>query len=635
MATHVFSDIYTLPKPWRDKKKADQVWSSSLMFLTVLSVCIWTQVFAATLRSLRFPWLGSPSFRAFYSPLQLIDWVPKIVPLVNVPAVHRAVFVGAGELVSLIICAFLLARSARAYVLARSKLAPDTHGSARIATVKDIRKAGFFKNRGSYLGYVNTKDGPRYVRAEIEGHKLVIGPTGTGKTSAQLFYTLLTWRGNIFALDLGGEAWAKTAGFRASPEGMNSECLRLSLSDDTEGNACLNPLDLIRLGPVEYQDALDLVEVLIDPEGRPSARASATMSESFFQNMASSLLIATILYVKYKYPPERQTLAQVLEIFSDPKAANTAEILDRMRNEDHDPKGTRGWLDSYNQPTRKNKYIVGPATDTMLMTEDMRASMIATCKRYLKPYRNPLVAKATSRSSFDILDLVNPDKHISLYLIVAASSKDSLKPVTRLLINMIMKKLTERLPVSLDAERRLRVVIDEFAAQGALPAFAEWIQLARKFGIDCELYIQGQNQILELYGQYETITGACKNVVVFTPTDDDTCKHISERLGDFTLREKMESEGEKKSQNYRDSARRLLFPHEVRKLPKNRALVFVQGHPPMYLYKRFVHDDAEFSHRLSYKPPFDIADAAVLQDERAPDSASPYAVGVPPPELAA
>lgn len=638
-ADHAFKDIYNLPKPWKDLGGAKTGRRNTVIFGVIFVLLAAFHRFGLTLAALHLPWVGKPDLGPFYSPALLIKWWPYLQALHTAsPRGVNAMLLWFG-IVSALGIALVMAIAHGLYKLAalRAQPNPDTYGSARVATFQDVRRAGFFEKRGPFLGYIKDKAGREYyVRADLEGHTLVVAPTGSGKTTTYVYQLATTWKGSIFVYDLKGENWTNTAGFRASAEGMRSRVLRLSLSDAHAGNAHFNPMDIIRIGtPMEYLDTQDLVEVITDPEGK--GNDGNTMSEGHFLTFAASLLIASTLYVKYKYPKEKQNLANVLELLSDPSADSTLDILKRMRDEDHDPDGRYGWVDELGRPTRKNKYIVGPAVDIILMSEESRSSMISTCKRYLKPYRNPVVAAATAYSDFDILDLVNPNKNISLYLVVAPSSKDSLKPVTRLIINMIMKKLTERKPAHIDPERRLHLVLDEFDSLGKLPVFVDGIQFLRGYGMDCSIIIQGQNQLISRYGAQEMITAACKNVVIFTPNDDDTCKKVSERLGSFTIREKVPSSGRDQKESYRDFGRKLLEPNEVAQIAEDRALIFVRHHLPMYLHKRYAFHDAEFSYRISVPPPFDLPehDLEQLGSETAADRAAAYAVGPVEPLVAA
>jgi type IV secretion system protein VirD4 len=629
-ADHPFKDIYRLPKPWKDTSAIESQARNVFLVGLVVTICLVFQHLAHTLRDAGVPWVGKPDLlQRWYSPVDLIQWWPHLAHLWSFPQ-GKVIIIGHGVIVLLAAIGLaVLGSTLRKIGISRLPGPPDTHGSARVATPAEIERAGFFSNQGHSLGYAfDSRGRKRYVRTKLEGHTLVVAPTGSGKTTAYV-YQLLTCsaKGSVFVYDIKGENYDNTSGFRSSAEGMNSKCLRLSLSDDTAGNAHFNPLDLIRVGtPYEYADAQDEVEVLIDPEGK--GNDANTMSEGHFQTFANSLLIAGILFVKHCYPPERQNLAEVLALFSDTSAENTLEILSKMRDVDHDKTGQYGWLDDNGRPTRKNKYIVAPATDIILMTEEARSSMLATCKRYLKPYRNPIVAAATSYSDFDIIDLVDPTKNISLYLVVAPSSKDSLKPVSRLIINMILKKLTERRPAELPEDKRLQVVLDEFDTLGKLPAFVDGVQFFRGYGMDCHIIIQGYNQLFGRYGQHEMITGACTNVLVFTPNDDDTNERVSKRMGEFTIREKQPSAGEKQKDTYRDYGRRLLYPDEVGRIPIDRALAFVAKNRPMYLWKQYAHNDEEISYRTTRPTPIHIPDnvRSRLNDEGAPDPAADFAL---------
>src|SRR5687767_3393762 len=64
-----------------------------------------------------------------------------------------------------------------------------THGSARWATPREIRRAGLFGAEGVMLG----KYGTQYLRDRSEAHILLIAPTRGGKGVGPIICTLLTW----------------------------------------------------------------------------------------------------------------------------------------------------------------------------------------------------------------------------------------------------------------------------------------------------------------------------------------------------------------------------------------------------------------------------------------------------------
>jgi len=659
----VFDDIYQLENEYVDLSRVKAV--SKALSWAVFIFVLWlaSDQLLRALAAAQQAWVGQPDLVLTYSPLRLLDVAGNVISVfAKYPQAAMPIEVRVGVVICIALSIGLYARHLVLQALRNTAEAtPDTRGSARVLTgdeFEEIKKLGLTIARGPYLCYVEIKRTRPwwqriglcetcYLRGDTEGHVLVVAPTGSGKTTCYCYQLLTTHKGSVFVFDIKGESYDNTAGYRASAEGMNSTCIRLSLSDDTPGNGHFNPLDLIRVGTaMEYQDTLELVEVINDPEGKGSE--SNTMSEGHFQTFAASLELATILYVLYTFPPEKRNLATVLDVLSDRGAESTEDILLKMRDSDH---ATEPILeDEHGNPTRQNPYIVSAATDILLMTEEARANMIATCKRYLKPYRNPLVAKATAYSDFDILDLVNQEKNLSLYLVVAPSSLTSLKPVVRLIVNVILRKLTERLPDLGEIKNRLHVLLDEFASIGKLPVFENGLQFFRGYGITCSIIIQGFNQLFALYTENEMITSACKHMIIYTPNDPKSWEKISSWLGEFTYRERVPKSGKNQEDTYRDTSRRLLFPNEVRKMPRNRALVFNEGTTPIYGYKKAAHPrhkakcscgkcdaqqwctcgncDREFNYRVSFSAPVKVSDRVIqtLRNSKAPDSAADFAV---------
>jgi type IV secretion system protein VirD4 len=101
---------------------------------------------------------------------------------------------------------------------------------------------------------------------------------------------------------------------------------------------------------------------------------------------------------------------------------------------------------------------------------------------FLGLYRDPVVAKVTGRSDWRIRDLVDGARPISLYLVVPPSDIARTKPLMRLVLNQIGRRLTE----SLDTDRRrqrLLLMLDEFAALGRLDFFESQLAFMAGYGI--------------------------------------------------------------------------------------------------------------------------------------------------------
>jgi hypothetical protein len=88
---------------------------------------------------------------------------------------------------------------------------------------------------------------------------------------------------------------------------------------------------------------------------------------------------------------------------------------------------------------------------------------------FLGLYRDPTVAEVTSRCDWRIADLIAAEHPVSLYLVVPPSDISRTKPLIRLILNQIGRRLTESLDGSDGIERRhkLLLMLDEFPALGA------------------------------------------------------------------------------------------------------------------------------------------------------------------------
>ena len=78
-----------------------------------------------------------------------------------------------------------------------AKLGGDT---VALKTAKDLSGVVFGKQGGKYATMPETTD----------GHVLIVGGAGSGKTAAVAIPTLMSWKERVFAIDIKGELYAKT-----------------------------------------------------------------------------------------------------------------------------------------------------------------------------------------------------------------------------------------------------------------------------------------------------------------------------------------------------------------------------------------------------------------------------------------
>ena len=231
---------------------------------------------------------------------------------------------------------------------------------------------------------------------------------------------------------------------------------------------------------------------------------------------------------------------------------------------------------------------------------------------FLGLYRDPTVAEVTSRCDWRIADLISAEHPVSLYLVVPPSDISRTKPLIRLILNQIGRRLTESLDGSDGIERRhkLLLMLDEFPALGRLDFFESALAFMAGYGIRSFLIAQSLNQIDKAYGQNHSILDNCHVRVTFATNDERTAKRISETLGTATeLRAQRNYAGHRLAPwlghlmvSRQETARPLLTPGEVMQLPPDDAVVMVSSVAPIKAKKLRYYTDANFKRRVLPPP---------------------------------
>ena len=462
---------------------------------------------------------------------------------------------------------------------ARPSRLVTTYGSARWADAAEICKAGRTQPSGVFLGL----HGRQYLRHEGPEHVLTFAPTRSGKGVGLVVPTLLSWPASAVIHDIKGENWAITAGWRS----RFSHCLLFNPTDAK--SAAYNPLLEVRRGAHEVRDVQNIADILVDPEGALERR-------NHWEKTSHALLVGAILHVLYA--SEDKTLRGVANFLSDP-ACPFEVTLHRMMTTKH--------LGDAPHPV-----VASAAREVLNKSDNERSGVLSTAMSFLGLYRDPTVAEVTSRCDWRIADLISAQHPVSLYLVVPPSDISRTKPLIRLILNQIGRRLTESLDGSDGVERKhkLLLMLDEFPALGRLDFFESALAFMAGYGLRAFLISQSLNQIDKAYGQNHSILDNCHVRVTFATNDERTAKRISETLGTATeLRAQRNYAGHRLAPwlghlmvSRQETARPLLTPGEVMQLPPDDAVVMVSGHPPIKAKKLRYYADANFKRRVLPAP---------------------------------
>jgi type IV secretion system protein VirD4 len=234
-----------------------------------------------------------------------------------------------------------------------------------------------------------------------------------------------------------------------------------------------------------------------------------------------------------------------------------------------------------------------------------RSGIISTVQGFLKIYRDPRIAAATSKSDFCIADLMNYEKPLSLYLVIPVKDLDRLQPLIRLVLNQILKGLTPRMEGA-PPHRKLLLMLDELCVLGHMELLSKMLPFIAGYGIRACLIFQNLKQVEAAYGRDQSLIETCETLLALTPNRDDlqTGKYLSDLTGDATVVERHRSWGGSGTNISEQKIRRpLMTPGEILELPTNKALIFKRGAKPI-LADQFVYfHDQQFDAWSKIPPP--------------------------------
>jgi type IV secretion system protein VirD4 len=338
---------------------------------------------------------------------------------------------------------------------------------------------------------------------------------------------------------------------------------------------------------MEVRDVQNIADILVDPEGSLERR-------NHWEKTSHSLLVGAILHVLYA--EEDKTLSGVAAFLSDPRRPITTTLAMMIRTPHLGAAGA-------------HPVIAGAARELLNKAENERSGVLSTAMSFLGLYRDPVVARVTRRCDWRIADLVAGERPATLYLVVPPSDISRTRPLIRLMLNQIGRRLTEDLHAK-GPRHRLLLMLDEFPALGRLDYFESALAFMAGYGIKSVLIAQSLNQIEKAYGQNNSILDNCHVRVCFATNDERTAKRVSDALGVATeMRAMRNYAGPRLSPwlnhlmvSRQETPRSLLTPGEVMQLPASDELVLMSGCPPIRAQKARYFEDRQFNRRVLPPP---------------------------------
>jgi type IV secretory pathway TraG/TraD family ATPase VirD4 len=158
----------------------------------------------------------------------------------------------------------------------------------------------------------------------------------------------------------------------------------------------------------------------------------------------------------------------------------------------------------------------------------------------LLQYTAILELMATEDGGFSIRKWLHDPQPGTLFLVNHSKSKDVLKPILTLLLEMASHEV---LSMPDDYNRRIYFFLDEFGSLNNMSSIIELLTRARSKGASIWIGTQEIGQIEKVYGKEsrQSIVNGCASKLILSIAEPETAKYFSESIGQTEVLESSES----------------------------------------------------------------------------------------------
>jgi type IV secretion system protein VirD4 len=485
----------------------------------------------------------------------------------------------------------------------------ELHGSARFANRMEVVKSGLLGSRGILLGRYEGG----YLMLAGQQSVLLAAPTRSGKGVGVVIPNLLAWPDSVCVVDIKGENFKRSAGFRAehgqevyawAPFGWPPRQDEQDEPNDSadapaatpeespvfEGH-CYNPLADVRTDPnLVVGDLLAIAQIFFATADHDSG------ATRFFNDQARSLFLGLALYL-VETPELPRTIGELLRQSSG-KGKPVPEYLSQL----------------IASRDKEGRPLSDACVDALMRflsnSEKVLGDILSTFNAPLLIFAEPSVDATTSRSDFSLKNLRR--KRMSVYVVVPPNRLADASVLLNLFFSQLINLNTDQLPEDNPALKyQCLLVLDECTAMGRVAVIAKALGYFAGYNLRCLTVVQAGSQIESTYGDKDARTMVTNHAaqIYYAPREQRDAKEYSEMLGTFT--ERSESKGRSSSTggrgggsvstNVTPQPRALLNPLEFKEIGIDREVVTLENVKPILAEKICYYTDPTFIPRL--RPP--------------------------------
>jgi type IV secretion system protein VirD4 len=423
----------------------------------------------------------------------------------------------------------------------------------------------------------------RYLTLKDEGFVLLAAPTGSNKGVAVMLPNLLNFPDSMVVLDIKLENFRYTSLFRQRHG--HRVYLWAPFAEDGRTH-CWNMLDAIpRDSLFRVGEILAIAQAFYPSDCDPK--------EKFWNDNARNLFLALVLYL-LETPELPCTMAEVLRQSSGrgrPLKDYLQEVIDARAEGDR--RLSPECLDAL------HRFLSTP--------ENTLGNVISTFNAPLLVFTNPVVDAATSRSDFNLADILR--QRMTIYIGIQPNRLADAALLVNLFVSQLIDQNTRHMP---DTDPSIRyqclLGLDELPALGKIKILAKANAYIRAYGLRLLTIVQSVAQLVAIYGEADARTLMTNHAlqIVFAPREQADADEYSKYLGfsteraisKGTSRNRGIGGGASTSENTSDQARALMLPQELKAMPRHQQIILLEGTRPILCDKARYYEDHRFLDRL-------------------------------------
>lgn len=373
-------------------------------------------------------------------------------------------------------------------------------------------------------------DGKKMWVDDGEGHNIIIGSTGAGKTQIAIFplvHSLAKHDESMIITDPKGEIYEKTSEM-LKKKGYN--VVLLNFRDPQKGSGW-NPMHL----PYKYfkEGNVDKANELTDDLAMNILYDENAQSQDPFWEKTSADYFSGIC----------------LGLFEDAKEdeinLNSVNLFTTVGEEKCGPNSV--YVNEYFKSKDPNSPAYISASSTIVAPNETRGSILSVFKQKIRLFAaRDNLSEMLSHSDFDFEDIGS--KKTAVFIIVQDEKK-----TYHSLVTIFLKQCYEALVDYAQKNGgklpyRTNFILDEFANMPPLKDVDAMVSAARSRKMRFYFVIQNYAQLAEVYGKEkgDTIRGNCTNIIYLISTELAALEEISKMCGEYEVKEKDKDGKEKK-----------------------------------------------------------------------------------------